>query len=47
MMEGIVVEVKNQRLMQNDYPSLFVGTDNEMGLGAYMGPLFKSQKGKL
>jgi hypothetical protein len=47
MREGIVVDVKNKRLMQNDYPSAFVGTDIEQGLATYQGMFFRRHKSKV
>ncbi|KNG50385.1 gpi ethanolamine phosphate transferase 3 [Stemphylium lycopersici] len=47
MMEGVVIDVKHRRLVQNDYPSL-VGFDNDIGLDGYRRMLFKnSEKKKL
>jgi hypothetical protein len=39
--EGLFIDIKDKRLMQNDYPSPFVGFDNEGGLEAYRGRFFK------
>jgi hypothetical protein len=39
--EGLFIDMKNKRLMQNDYPSRYVGLDNEDGLANYCGSFFK------
>ncbi|KAI8943420.1 hypothetical protein NX059_001432 [Plenodomus lindquistii] len=38
---GISMDAKDKRLMCNDYPSAFLGLDNDKGLEAYRGPFFK------
>ncbi|KAF2854920.1 hypothetical protein T440DRAFT_464248 [Plenodomus tracheiphilus IPT5] len=38
---GIPMNAKDARLMKNDYPSSFLGYDNDLGLVAYRGPFFK------
>ncbi|KAF1938836.1 hypothetical protein EJ02DRAFT_498479, partial [Clathrospora elynae] len=39
--EGIAIEPKYYRLTKNDYTSPFIGYDNNKGLDAYRGTLFK------
>ncbi|KAL7777109.1 hypothetical protein CFE70_007532 [Pyrenophora teres f. teres 0-1] len=41
--KGIFVDPKYKRLMQNDYPSPFVGYDNRKGLDNYRGSIFKKR----
>lgn len=43
MREGVVMEAKDKRLLNNEFPSPFVGFDNNAGL-ANRGPLFKKQE---
>ncbi|CBX96764.1 hypothetical protein LEMA_P098950.1 [Plenodomus lingam JN3] len=38
---GIPMNASDARLMQNDYMSPFMGFDNDLGLAAYRGPLFR------
>lgn len=39
--EGLSVDMKDKRFMQNDYPSPFVGLDDDGGLEADRGPFYK------
>ena len=39
--EGLSVDMKDRRFMQNDYPSPFVGLDDDGDLEAYRGPFYK------
>jgi hypothetical protein len=44
MCAGVSIHAKDKRLMQNDYPSPFVGFDNNAGLANYRRSLFKKQQ---
>jgi hypothetical protein len=39
--EGVLVDGKDKRFLANDYPSPFVGLDDEGGLEAYRRPFFR------
>lgn len=39
--KGVFVDLKDRRLMSNDYPASFIGFDNGLGLAAYRGSFFR------
>jgi hypothetical protein len=41
---GVTVDPKYKRLMENDYPSTCIGFDNDEGVAAYRGKMFKKSK---
>ncbi|EDU46615.1 conserved hypothetical protein [Pyrenophora tritici-repentis Pt-1C-BFP] len=41
--KGVFVDAKYKRLMQNDYPSPFLGYENDKGLKNYRGSFFKKR----
>jgi hypothetical protein len=41
MQNGVCVDAKDRRLMQNDYPNPCIGYDDDAGLAAFTKPLFK------
>jgi hypothetical protein len=42
--KGVHVDLKYKRLMQNDYPAPSVGFDNDEGLAAYSGRMFRKRQ---
>jgi len=40
--KGVFIDAKHQRLLKNDYPSPFVGYDDDRGMDNYRGSLFKT-----
>ena len=40
--KGVFIDAKHQRLLKNDYPSPFIGYDDDRGMDNYRGLLFKT-----